>query len=245
VGAVDAVADQPRHLHPGEPYPLQTVIYDDSGIYDTVDVRFNSRPTQIYELTLTIHDAPGVLEPGDNSFIDYKVNTVECVPPNVLDKKSEGTLLTYEPYIPFELNWLNKKIGTVYKTYIAKDLMVDEDYYNKGVCHWSVNHLDLFIYRLINKDSSVDFRSVIRSHEIEVGKPIKTYFLKSDYTDPKPPNDGLAGFVGRPLTEKEYLNTPEAERDKFFYTIISIKKVKPRPALQRWIWLKYTPDAPQ
>jgi hypothetical protein len=202
---------------------------------DWVDVRFNSHPTQIYELTLTIHDAPGKLERGGD-VIFYKSNTVECVPPDVLDKKNGGTLLEYYGTVPFDANLPNKKTSNIYKTYIARDLMVDEDYYNKGVCHWTLDYWKIYTFRATDKDNSIDFVSTIYGDEIESNQPVNTYFLKSAYADPPP------DFTGKPLTEKEYLKMPEAERAKFFYTTITVKKVKPRPALQRWIYLKYTPE---
>jgi hypothetical protein len=240
VGAVDAVADdQLRYLHPGESYSLDLSL-DKSHEHerDWVDVRFNSHPTQIYGLTLTIHDAPGPLEPGGAN-ADY-VPDATCV----LEHKDDEIPFSYTGYVNDWFKWPNKKISTVYRTYVATDLMIGEDYYGKGVCNWTIDKFNFNVFRG-NKtnphqipwqyEEYINFTSTIQGANIPSGKEIKTYFLKDYYNNP----EQSTGLAGNPVTEEEYLKTPESERSKYFYTTLSVQKVNPKPSLQHWIWLKY------
>jgi len=199
--------------------------YSLAAVYDGAPtVHFNRHPKEIYEVTLTIYDAPGPLKPEDGNII-YIVSNTQCIPNHLLNESGEPSF-DYSQGAPLRLNWINKKIGTVYKTYVAEDFMVNENYYGKGVCNWTIDSLGLDITHGAETDGYVGFTSTIHGSEIQSGKEAKTYFLKSDAaatnTDEK-----SNGIIGKKFTEQNYLDTPEPERSKYFYTTLSVKKVKP------------------
>ena len=200
-------------------------------------IHLNRHPREIYEITVTIHDAPGPLEPGGGT-IQYGVFDPEikkCVPHHMLDKNGDYNIYYTSPaHIALD-DGINKQIGNVYKTYLAMDFVVGENYYGKGVCHWGFSDLQMDIVRQ-DKQSNIRIRFPldISEDEIELGKGNITYFLKSDYTDSREDSDSAEIFG-----EDDYLKTPEQERSKFFSITVSAKKVTPTPALQEWIWNQY------
>jgi len=224
--------------------------YSLAAVYDGAPtVHFNRHPKEIYEVTLTIYDAPGPLKPEDGNII-YIVSNTQCIPNHLLNESGEPSF-DYSQGAPLRLNWINKKIGTVYKTYVAEDFMANEDYYGKGVCNWVINYFDLYVNNNKKDKYFISFNSGIHGAEIKSGKEVKTYFLKDNYIHPE--NATLIGtaFIdedpkpgsGQSDSSITYGKIPESERSKYFYTTLSVKKVKPRPSLQRWIWLQYAPDS--
>jgi hypothetical protein len=200
--------------------------------------KFNPHPKEIYEITLTVHDAPGPMEQG-GVFVAYRANNIQCVPDSLL--RHNGTSPTIYS-ANTDLEHLSKTDDKKYKTVVALDLLVDGDYYKKGMCHWEVHDVNFGVMRFPEKsDPIVLFDSVIQQSDIEAGHTVTTYFLKSDYNDPEHQTIGPAGSV-KQFTEQDYLNTPAVERSvKFFFVTLTAKKIKPQPDLQRLIRRMYWP----
>jgi len=198
-------------------------------------IHLNRHPREIYEITVTIHDAPGPLEPGGGT-IEYGVSATDakkCVPRHLLDKNGDFFIYYTSPAGIALNDGINKQIGNVYKTYAAMDFVLGGNYYGKGVCHWGFSDLQMDV-RHKQSNILIRFPLDISGYEIELGKGNITYFLKSDYTDSREDSDSAEIFG-----EDDYLKTPEQERSKFFSITVSAKKVPPTPALQEWIWNQY------
>jgi hypothetical protein len=90
--------------------------------------KFNPHPQEIYEIILTAHDAPGPLEQGGGD-VFYKVDTQSASHDNTTDSA------VYHSG-PEKFERVGKTGGNTYKMFVPRDLLVDEDYFGQGVCHW-------------------------------------------------------------------------------------------------------------
>jgi hypothetical protein len=96
------------------------------------DIKLNPQPKMRYELTLSVHDAPGPFE-SVSGFMQYEVqNEQECVPADVISGHHQR--LSIDPDIEF------KRLGDsqTYKGTVYLDLVQDGDYYGLGVCRWKM-----------------------------------------------------------------------------------------------------------
>ena len=93
-------------------------------------IKRNPNPTA-YEITLTIENAPGPFGIV-RAAMQYEVLDLACRP--YLGGMA-GTRVSLLEWVPVELNHVS---GTTYRGVIYDNLLVDEDYYSLGVCHWSL-----------------------------------------------------------------------------------------------------------
>jgi hypothetical protein len=200
--------------------------------------KFNPHPQEIYEITLTVHDAPGPMEQGWG-YISYSSDSIQCVPHNLLLHDSTAPTVYSQT---MEFDPVKKSNGKIFRPIVALDLMEDSDFYGKGICHWEIS--EVVLGTGINTNQSIFvvlFGGFIKQSDIKEGQTVTTYFLKSDYNDPEHQTIGIAGSV-KQFTEQDYLNTPEAERSAKFFSITFVaKKLVPNPALQHLIRDMYWP----
>jgi hypothetical protein len=214
--AVGAVATESGHSKSGLPHP-----------------KFNPHPQEIYEITLTVHDAPGPMEQG-GGFITYSADSTKCVPKDQMPYDDSAAPTVYSRNL--DIDQVKKTDDKVYKTVMALDLLIDSNYYGKGMCHWKIDTASFAVGRdLDDQILNVMFDSFIGQLDIESERTVTTYFLKSDYNDPEHQTIGIAGSV-KQFTKQDYLNTPETERaTKFFSVTLMAKKITPQPSLQNLI----------
>lgn len=93
-------------------------------------IRRNPNPTA-YELTMTIENAPGPFGIV-RAAMQYEVLDERCLPDL---GGMAGTRASLLEWIPIELVHVS---GDTYRGVVYDDLLVDEDYYGLGVCHWSL-----------------------------------------------------------------------------------------------------------
>src|SRR5690606_27347179 len=93
-------------------------------------IKRNPNPTA-YEITMTIENAPGPFGIV-RAAMQYEVLDLDCRP--YLGGMA-GTRASLLEWVPVELNHVS---GTTYRGVIYDNLLVDEDYYSLGVCHWSL-----------------------------------------------------------------------------------------------------------
>ncbi|HGP0214785.1 TPA: hypothetical protein ACLEX3_005942 [Pseudomonas aeruginosa] len=102
--------------------------------------RLNPAPTQAYEIRLTLANTSD-LSSGANGHSPFTVvegtaqfdaiNAARCGRSNALS----GNVPTLSSHEPFRLSRISatEYVGTVYA-----DMLLDDDYYGRGVCHWTL-----------------------------------------------------------------------------------------------------------
>jgi len=93
-------------------------------------VKLNPHPKMRYEITMTVEGAPGGFE-SVKGRVDYHVSNPDSVP------LTPFTGATVEPqeYTPIEFERVD---DTTYRAYVYADRFLDEDYFGRGTCHWSL-----------------------------------------------------------------------------------------------------------
>jgi hypothetical protein len=172
----------------------------------SVKAHLNPHPKERYELTFTVHDAPG---PFDSVTADvlYVVNNPMCIPHDPFtggQSKSPGVTRP----IPLE-----RIAPQTYRGEVTTDLLADEDLFGLGVCHWNVMSAGIGLVA-----HGVTFSAGIVRKEIEAENATSTYFAKESYSS------GTAdlGEDGRYLSP--YV---KSSPDKFFHVIVSAKRIAP------------------
>ncbi|CAM5255077.1 hypothetical protein [Rhodanobacter lindaniclasticus] len=180
---------------------------DRLGITDA-HVRQNPHPQERYELTFTVHDAPGPFDSATGKVL-YVVSNEACVP---TDPISGAKSRTPGLDVPIQLDRLDD--GS-YKGQIYLDLPVDEDYFGSGVCYWESNGAYL---RLASH--GVTFSAGISQSDIEKYDTKPTYFLKAHYF-----GTPVKGFTDGGATHDNYARMPD--KSKYFSVTIAAKRVVP------------------
>jgi hypothetical protein len=132
------------------------------------DVKLNPQPRLRYEITIKVDNAPGPFDRVEG-VIDYRVSNENCVPLTPVT----GATVAPEKRVPTVLTHLS---GNMYKGEIYADLFQDEDYYGKGVCHWSVVAASANLYV-----KQVDFNAPLFHDDLLKGKPVTRYYSKRSY----------------------------------------------------------------
>lgn len=138
-----------------------------------------------YDLTLTIHDAPGpfaVVKAG----VDYDVTNPLCLPR--LGGMS-GTRVQATQDVAIELTQI---APNVYRGRFYDDLFVDEDYYGLGVCHWRMTGVGLGL-RATGAPGETRFGDGITRDDLLSGKVRRMYLEKRFYPRADLPNFPAAG----------------------------------------------------
>lgn len=92
------------------------------------DIKLNPQPKMRHEITLTIDGAPGPFDVIEGR-VFYKVTDSRCVP----IVYENGSFFTLGEQVPFALRRIS---NSIYKGEVFTDLLVNEDYFGKGKCHW-------------------------------------------------------------------------------------------------------------
>ncbi|MHB1057825.1 MAG: hypothetical protein ACYC0F_08085 [Rhodanobacter sp.] len=156
-----------------------------SSSMKTPDIKQNPQPKMRYAITLTIQDAPGPFD-SIGGFVQYKVSNGHCVPLTPIS----GATLPPESRVPISFTRVSDKL---YKGVIYTDLMQDEDYYNMGVCHWSVVAVSADL-----KIKAATLSPAIFHDDIVAQKSVNTYFVNNDYFDTNTANGKERVVSGSP-----------------------------------------------
>lgn len=175
----------------------------------SVKAHLNPHPKERYELTFTIHDAPGPLE-SPKANIQYEVGNKECIPSDFFEG---GKSRTPGFFVPIALTRIN---DTTYRGEVTLDLPIDADYFGLGVCHW----LSWGAAIGFTAPSGTGFGASIGQKEIEAQGTVPTYLWKGDYSNPS-----TAGYDTSGIPYAEYAAAPD--HTKYFYIDISSKRIEP------------------
>ncbi|MGF6712206.1 hypothetical protein QFZ41_003170 [Luteibacter sp. W1I16] len=146
--------------------PLTSAAY--GATMNKPDIKFNPHPRMRYEITVKVDGAPGPFDRVEG-VVDYRVTNEACVPLTPVT----GATVAPEKRVPITLTPAG---NNVYKGEVFADLLQDEDYYGKGVCHWAVvaASANLFV-------KQVDFSAPLFRDELFKGKPVTRYYSNRSY----------------------------------------------------------------
>ena len=152
----------------------------------TPDIKLNPNPRMRYEVTVRIQDAPGPFDTIDGT-VDYRVSNEDCVP---LTPVTGATVLPSKR-VPLKLTAIG---DNTYRGELFADLLQDEDYFGKGICHWSVvaAGVEARIKRM-------DFAASLPKDHLFAHKAIVQYYSNRAYVE----------------SDTELLNTGNLNRDDF------------------------------
>lgn len=132
------------------------------------DIKLNPHPRMRYEITVKVEGAPGPFDRIEG-VVDYRVANEACVPLTLVT----GATVPPEKRVPVKLTPAG---NNVYKGEIFADLLQDEDYFGKGVCHWSVvaTSANLWV-------KQVDFSAPLFHDDLLKGKAATRYYSHRSY----------------------------------------------------------------
>ncbi|WP_254459000.1 hypothetical protein [Xanthomonas sacchari] len=166
----------------------------------------NPHPVKRYEIIATSH-APGLWDSFKGAYIGYDVINKKCVPmiPVIGEQHVPNTGLDIPMVQVDDHTW---------KGYFYRDALLDEDYFNLGVCHWDVTSVGV---SAIGKGVKFGWGGLLEKILREGGG--KSYFKKSSYGDPALVPYGALEFHA---DDPEVLQDPDA----YFPVTITVKEVK-------------------
>jgi hypothetical protein len=133
--------------------------------------RRNPNPTQRYDITMTIENAPG---PFEDVRWGAQYDAPGCV--YLIDRFAgvHGNVSTAFP-VDFKKVDSTTYVGTVYL-----DAMLDEDYFGNGICKWKLTGAYVRL-RATGKDEETLFVSFASEEEVIAQKPTKSFYLSDQY----------------------------------------------------------------
>jgi hypothetical protein len=156
------------------------------------DINLNPRPTKRYELTVTIKNAPGPFD-SMQTIAQYDVTDRFCVP------TLPGSGATNPPDKTVPLTMTKVDENTYTGTFYA-DLIKDEAYSEKGMCHWKLTAVSMYLQHknltlppsisldnILAKKSETTYFSGLSyaqadNERIDNGMPDDSRFLPSDHS---------------------------------------------------------------
>lgn len=181
-----------------------------SSSMKTPDIKQNPHPMKRYEITATVHDAPG---PFDNvgAGVLFQVRNVDCVPHQPITGGADVPNTVRE----FPLTRLDHH---TWKGYFFKDLLHDEDYFGLGVCHWDVMSVgpDFHVHGLSFSPGLILWTEPVQDHETR-------YFRRKTYFDRTLTNTNAGSADSWPANSEGVEKHP----DEFFSITVTIKEAMP------------------
>lgn len=175
--------------------------------------KLNPAPKQAYELVLTLKDAPGPFAVVEGVAQYDASNYADCgriVPAT----GTAGRITSQEPVT------LNKVGENEYRGTFYLDRMQDEDYYGRGVCHWSLTGVGAML-RATTGEADTRFLTYFKKERMNAGSPLTLYYPKVAY-----PRAELA--ANYPASGKEDPSAYKEElRDALFSTTTTVQKLVP------------------
>ena len=176
------------------------------------EYKLNPTPKQRYDITMTIANAPGTFASVEGTML-YSVINTECLPPP--NSNLQGTSNHMTRPVSFVLTRVS---NTEYIGTIHTDLLLDEDYYGRGVCRWQFQNIDVKL-GATGAEGETRFLSGISVADLISGKNLVTYFWKQYYPRADVDNFPESG-------DKNLNNVPEDKKDDFFSITLTPKEVR-------------------
>ncbi|MCC4621016.1 hypothetical protein LL965_13290 [Xanthomonas cassavae CFBP 4642] len=135
--------------------------------------KLNPSPRKAFEVTLTLKDAPGAFGLVQGA-AQYDVsNEAECgkIQP---ETGTAGRITSQEDFA------LKKVSDTEYRGTVYLDLMQDEDYYGRGVCHWEFSGASVML-KATGAEEETRFLSFIEAKTMTAQQPQTKYYWVKGY----------------------------------------------------------------
>ncbi|SDQ36655.1 hypothetical protein SAMN05428982_0840 [Pseudoxanthomonas sp. CF385] len=164
--------------------------------------KINPSPRRGHIIAMTLEDAPGVFA-SIEGVAQYTVeNATECGEKVALSG-AFPRISTSEPFVLTKVSE-NEYRGTVYE-----DLIVDEDYFGRGVCRWKFSSVSVHLSATTDGADTKFIPSIDSILVASSGSEAK-YFWKARY--PR-----VADYDGFPVFgESDLESVPEDKRGEFF-----------------------------
>ena len=176
----------------------------------------NPSPKEAYEVVVTTHDAPEEMYASSAS-VTYAIENEDCLPPI---ENFEG--VRYEPdthtlEIPIKRTGKREYSGVFFN-----DGMLEQDYYGRGSCRWSMQSVGA----VLKTPASKAYTYFTVSKPFEKKGTVTRYALKDIHPSE---NDGRI-HPARDWSQKMFdEKVSPLEHDKFFSFSISTSAGKPQP----------------
>lgn len=174
--------------------------------------KLNPNPKRAYLITMRVEGAPGpfaVLE----GVAHYEVENIECG----RYLKFAGTFPGMGSSETFDMSRISE---TEYQGTVYTDLILDEDYFGRGVCRWKFIGMDGFL-RATSDKRTTRFRPWVDDDEVYSQKSVTTYFWKERY----PREEGYDNFAE--FGDETLDSVPLDKRHEFFTITLTSREVKP------------------
>lgn len=174
--------------------------------------KLNPSPRQAYALTLTLDKAPGAFGLVEAA-AQYDIsNEQECgkIQP---ETGTAGRITSQE-------NVALKKISdTEYRGTVYLDLMQDEDYYGRGVCHWEFSGASVLL-KATGAEEETRFLSFIEAKTVTAQQALTKYYWKDGYPRSESKSFPDTGELGPEQFKPDI-------RDNLFTITLAAKEVAP------------------
>lgn len=169
-----------------------------------------ANPQQAYELLLTLDNPPGPFAVVEGVAQYDVANEEQCGNINPLTGTAER--ITHQQAIVLQAVGPNQYRGTVYR-----DLMRDEDYYGRGVCHWQFSGAGALL-KASDAAGQTRFTHFISAAQIEQGQTATRHYPAGDY----PQVAGMADYGQAGKTDAD--SYVAALRDQLFSATLHASK---------------------
>ena len=177
------------------------------------DYKLNPNPKQRYDITMTIGNAPGSFASMEG-LVQYDVSNRQCLPPP--DSNPGGYSAHMTRHVPFVLTRVSE---THYTGTVFADLMLDEDYHGRGVCHWKLIQARVHM-KATGADGETLFIPSLPVEDLLSESAVTTYFWKGYY-----PRTDVENFPESGDTSLD--NVPADKKGDFFTISLTPKEVRP------------------
>lgn len=175
--------------------------------------KLDPSPQQGYELVLTLKDAPGPFAVVEG-VAQYDVgNHKDCG--RVLRATGTASRITSQELVTLRKVGENEYRGTFYL-----DRMQDQDYYDRGVCHWTLTGVGAML-RATTGEADTRFLTFIDKERMESDSPLTLYYPNLIY--PRAATVANFGASG----EEDPSGYSEDLRDALFSTTTTVQKLVP------------------
>ncbi|MCC4606185.1 hypothetical protein HG421_00975 [Xanthomonas campestris pv. badrii] len=174
--------------------------------------KLNPSPRKAFEVTLTLKDAPGAFGLVQGA-AQYDVsNEAECgkIQP---ETGTAGRITSQEDFA------LKKVSDTEYRGTVYLDLMQDEDYYGRGVCHWEFSGASVLL-KATGAEEETRFLSFIEAKTVTAQQALTKYYWAKGY-----PRSESKSFPDTGELSAEQFK-PDI-RDELFTITLAAKEVAP------------------
>ena len=173
-----------------------------------------SHPRQAYRIVMTIENPPGPFAQVEGSARYYVVNYQACGElSRIPGAEGVASRIDNQPEVSMERLSENTYAATVYA-----DLMIDEDYYGRGTCHWKFKYFSALL-RATGDLKETRYLPYIEAEDIFSGRQVSWHFWKGYY--PRANSDDFSDNGQEDLSA-----VPIEKRNEFFQVTLYAHEVQ-------------------